>query len=746
MTSDAKFVNRRDLLKVLGLGGTALAVTGCGNTSIESGAELVQSSVQPEDFVVPGVGVYYASTCTQCSSGCGVMGRVREGRVLKLEGSRSSVINAGKICGLGQAAVQAHYHPDRLTVPMVREGNALKETTWEKAMALLTEKLGPASKLSGEQVAFMTGDVSGHQKALLRNFMDSFESGGRHVVYEALSSTVAAAVHKKMFGVEQPLVHLDKAKMVLSFGNDFMGTGVSPVHFAGQYAKFRKPDRGTLVQIEPKMTLTGANADRWVPIIPGTEGVMALGIARELMHHKEYEHTVPAEIHELIKPYTPEFVSRTTGVPAHMVPHVASLLWEKAPSLVLAGASAEGHAHGSENVAAIMLLNVILDNMGKTLERPGASPFPQLAPVSGSTASLMDFNKVMAAGKCQALLIHDTNPVYSAPDFMRFAENLKKVPFKVALAQQIDETAAECDLVLPLLSSMEDFGTHVASYQPHGVQIGMQQPLMEKLHKDTRSLGDVLLDLLKLRKADAYKSYPDYFAYLKSSVVQAKSAFKDAAADTESFWDAALSAGVLHVEAPASPLSVQVKAAMVKQPDVFLEEASFPFHLVPSVRGNFRDGAHANLPWMQESPDSLTTVVWDSWVELHPKTAEALHIDEGDILEVQSANGLIRAKAYLFPGIHPKVISIPIGQGHENMGRYASHLGVNPLKIINPIFDQQTGELALNATRVMIRKTRTHEKFAKDEGAANTQHGRKLVATIAADKVDLAHEVNNVNH
>ena len=97
-------INRRDFLKVLGLGGSAMALTGCGNTDIRSGQELIMPYVQPEDFVVPGLSVFYASTCTQCGSACGVMGRVREGRVLKMEGNPQSRISGGKICGLGQAA------------------------------------------------------------------------------------------------------------------------------------------------------------------------------------------------------------------------------------------------------------------------------------------------------------------------------------------------------------------------------------------------------------------------------------------------------------------------------------------------------------------------------------------------------------------------------------------------------------------------------------------------------------------
>jgi molybdopterin-containing oxidoreductase family iron-sulfur binding subunit len=158
------------------------------------------------------------------------------------------------------------------------------------------------------------------------------------------------------------------------------------------------------------------------------------------------------------------------------------------------------------------------------------------------------------------------------------------------------------------------------------------------------------------------------------------------------------------------------------------------------VSPSFRDGRPANLPWLQESPDTLTTVVWDSWVELHPSTADAMQVREGDVLIIESAHGFIQAKAYLMPGIHPDSVAVPIGQGHDSYGRYATNVGVNPLKILDPVFDQETGELALYATKVAIKKTDRNERISKDEGPTNLQQGRKLVATLAADRVDLAKE------
>src|SRR5208283_3559797 len=206
-------VSRRDFLQIVGLGGAAFAVSGCGNTSIESGVELVESYVVPENFVVPGVGVYYASTCTQCASACGIMGRVREGRVLKLEGNPEAASSGGKICGLGQAAVQQQWSPDRLTTPMVRENGALVPATWDKAMGLLSATLAPTDR-TGRRV-WLTGPTSGHQQILLRSLV---EAGGAtdYVVYDALSTAVEASVHRKMFGADDPVTLIDKAGLVLS--------------------------------------------------------------------------------------------------------------------------------------------------------------------------------------------------------------------------------------------------------------------------------------------------------------------------------------------------------------------------------------------------------------------------------------------------------------------------------------------------------------------------------------------------
>ncbi len=726
--------DRRDFLKVLGWGGAAVALSGCGNGSVEDGKETVVSYVETNDYMIPSISVYFNSTCAQCDAGCSITGRIREGRVLKLEGNPNSAINRGKTCGLGQAGVQHHYNPDRVREPLLRNGDQGEAITWEKAYALIAEKL---NGVSGEEIAFLTGGVSGHLKVLLGNYLDSFGSKN-HFVYEAIAPAVLRAANKKSYGVEMPRFNINKAKVVLSFGADFLGAWISPVHFSQQYAQFRKGvdgQRGVLVQIESKMTLTGANADRWLVVRPGTEGILALGIINALG-------TATGDIAAAVKGYDKARVSKDTGVSAEQIDKIVALLKERTPSLVLAGSAAEGYAHGSQNAAAINLLNQVLGNVGKTVEAAAVVPFPQMAPATGNTVALKTLNDGLNAGKYKVLFSYAANPVFTAPGAMKFKDNLAKAGFKVAFTHYLDETAMQADLVLPLDSALEDWGTQVPEYMAEGAQINIQQPLMEKLHANTRGMGDILLALIKLRRADDYKKYDDYYAYLRAAVLQNKGALGGGVADDDTFWNETLSKGIIKLASAAHALSGKSGAAGLSLPAPSAIDAQYPLQLIPSVNASLRDGRNTNQPWLQESPDPLTTIVWDSWVEIHPRKAAELGIVEGDIVEVTGKNGSIKVQAYLFPGIHPDAISIPLGRGHEALGRYAKGYGVNPFQILDMVFDKETGELALHETRVKVSKTGSRVIVVKDEGpAGGSQMGKKIAARLPSDKVKLSEEV-----
>ncbi len=727
-------MNRRSFLKVMGWSGAGVALTGCDmptTVTLEEGKEEVVSYLMPEEYVIPGVGVWYASTCTQCAAGCGIHGRVREGRVLKLEGNPDAAMNNGKLCMMGQAGVQGHYNPDRINTPMMRTGGSLTPISWDKALGVLEEKLGT---VNGDRFAWFTGTISGHQSVLLTNHLDAMGSTN-HYAHEVVNNAVSRAVNQDMLGEANPRLRLDKAKMIVSFGADFMGASQSPVQYAGQYAKFRtNKERGLLVQIESKMSLTGGSADLWLAIKPGTEAVLALGMANLLLNKiKISDAGIPADVRTLINTYDITKVAQVTGVAGDRIQRVTQLLSERAPSLVLAGAGVEGQAQGYAATAAIMMLNHILGNVGKTIESAGDFPFPQLMAKQGGTADLVAFAKAAKAKKLDAVIFHGSNPMYSAPKSLGLTEAMANIGFKVAISQFPDETTMAADLVLPVDSYLEDWGTQVPVDQAEANAIHVQQPLMEKLNAETKGLGDILLTLLKQRKKDDYGQFEDYYAYLRNAFAAMPTSVKNDAKSNDEFWNTALQTGVIKVDAGTKTLQSTVVSFAAP-----VEDNNAGLTLLPSPRLGLFDGRHANLPWLQEAPDQISKVVWDSWVEIHPDTAAKMGIGNLDLVEVSSAQGSVKLRVVLLKGMHADAVAIPLGQGHEAYGRYAKGLGVNPLQILDATTDGKTGELAMYSTRVTVKRVGPADSLSivrMGTGAGDSQVGRKLVVTVPVEQV-----------
>jgi len=142
----------------------------------------------------------------------------------------------------------------------------------------------------------------------------------------------------------------------------------------------------------------------------------------------------------------------------------------------------------------------------------------------------------------------------------------------------------------------------------------------------------------------------------------------------------------------------------------------YPFYLYPYSSTALTDGRGANQPWLQETPDPMTTVQWGMWVELNPKTAESLGVGDNDIVQVESPYGRLEVSIVVYPGIRPDVVAIPVGQGHQDYGRFAQAIpGGNPLGLVAPVTDPDTGALAWGATRVRLIPTGRKKKLARLE-------------------------------
>jgi len=442
---------------------------------------------------------------------------------------------------------------------------------------------------------------------------------------------------------------------------------------------------------------------------------------------------IPSDVRSMIDDYDITKVAQITGVAGDRIQRVTQLLTERSPSLVLAGANVEGQAQGYATTAAIMMLNHILGNVGKTIESAGDFPFPQLLAKQGGTADLLAFAVAAKAKKLDAVIFHGSNPVYSAPKSIGLAEGMSNIGFKVAISQFPDETTMAADLVLPMDSYLEDWGTQVPANQAESSAIHIQQPLMERLNPETKGFGDILLALLKQRKKAEYEQFEDYYAYLRNAFAAMPAAVKNSAKNNNEFWNTALQTGVIKVDAGKKALSSTVVSFAA--PTV---SEGTGLTLLPSPRLGLFDGRHANLPWLQEAPDQISKVVWDSWAEIHPSTAAKMGIKNLELVEVSSAQGSITLRAVLLNGMHKDAVAVPLGQGHDAHGRYAKGLGVNPLQILGATADSKTGELAMYSTRVSVKRIGAADPLSlvrMGTGAGDSQAGRKLVATVSVEQL-----------
>src|SRR5262249_12698205 len=160
--------------------------------------------------VLPGIPYWYASTCRECSVGCGVLVKQREGRVVKLEGNPDHPVNRGGLCARGHAALQAVYNPDRLRAPMVKQGGSWKPITWAEAMTMGGGRLGGAHG----KVALVTGNATGSLHRLGASWASA--SGGNHLVYEAFAHESLREANRRTFGQAViPSFDFSRARFVL---------------------------------------------------------------------------------------------------------------------------------------------------------------------------------------------------------------------------------------------------------------------------------------------------------------------------------------------------------------------------------------------------------------------------------------------------------------------------------------------------------------------------------------------------
>jgi menaquinone reductase, molybdopterin-binding-like subunit len=754
-------MKRREFLKSGGLVGTAgLILDGCGKPQ-----QLIPLLVS-EDHFMPGEESWVRTLCDQCSAGCGIAVRVMQGESVrtidgqqkrakvvqakKIEGNPEHPISMGGTCARGQAGVQVLYHPDRIQTPLklsgARGSGQYQAITWKEAQQLLVAQLLQL-QAAPQGIAVLTGRKNrGTMGAIVERFAAGI--GATNVVsYDAFDPAPMRKAMELMTGVSRlPVVDFANANYLLSFNANLFETFLSPVHNIYSYGQFRqgRPGiRGTFVHAEPRLSQTAACADQWLPIRPGTEGLLALAIAHVIVNEQLHDSEFIAQStggfaawSAALANYAPETIAPQIDVPVASIQRVAREFAQRRPSVAV------GDSRDVGALTAIYALNALVGAYG----RPGGILFGTdevsgpVAATSPAGTDILSLIQGMSGAQIKALLVLDTNPLFTLPEAEKLRSALGSVPFVASFASFLDETSAMADLILPSHVTLERWLDDVP--EP-GVGFPVRTlggPVVEP-RWDTRDPGDVLIETAKAlggKAADALpfdnmaaaikESFRSVHTLQTGSTVDADfDAFYRKVAAAGGWWNtpAAPSSGSAPAQTATRRINFVVPSAPVAARVFAGDTQQMPFllHVYPSQA--FADGRTAHLPWLQEMPDPMTTVMWGSWVEINPEVAHKLDIHEGDVLTISSPHGRIELPAFLYPGLRPDVIAIPVGQGHTQFGRYAAHRGANPLQLSASAMDSTSGAVLQTGVRVSAVKAGRHEpliRFGASDARPHHEH------------------------
>lgn len=608
---------RRDFLKYLGFSTAAAMLAASCEMPVR---KAIPYAIKPED-IVPGVPNYYASTFTDGGDYCPIVIKTRDGRPIKVEGNEKSSITKGGTSARVQASVLNLYDKARIRQPYA-DGH-------EATFSAIDTRIAEAMKGDSRPAYLVTESLmSPTTQEVINQFITKFPNV-KHIVYDAVSYSGMLLANEASYGKKTlPSYHFDKAKTIVSLGADFLGTWLSPVEFAKQYAAGRKisaknPVMSRHYQVEANHTISGAAADFRAVCKPSEMGAVAIALYNAI----------------------------TTGTaPAFSNKKLNDLVVKAAADLKAGNGIVVAN---SNDVSVQTIVNAINDKVGAngtTINWAITSNYKQ-----GIDADMVNLVAAMNAGQVGAVFMHGVNPAYDYFQAAKFADGLKKVPVTVSFSERMDETAQLCKYIIPDHNYLESWG----DAEPKTGYYSLMQPGIAPIFK-TRAFQDSLL--VWAGSAVTYGQYWNQYWMTKLG--------------SQNNFDIALQDGIIEPTgdmpmggtAFAGNVGDAIAKIQAKKPSAGMEV--MVYEKISIGYG----GVWSNNPWLQEMPDPLTKATWDNYACVSLKKAKELGEEHTTINEVVADKRVLKIKAngvemmlpmVIVPGMHDDVVAIALGYGRD---------------------------------------------------------------------------------
>jgi anaerobic selenocysteine-containing dehydrogenase len=739
-------MTRRDFLKI---GFSSAAVAGLGGSL--SGCFSPPGEVPRKVVRTAGKAASVASTCLLCPAGCGIRGEILDGRLEKITGNPHHPSNRGKLCSRGHAGINILYDPDRLLYPLKRSGGRGEgkwaRITWEQAFEEMAKHFSALRKGGRTEALWMEMGGAGSAELMALEFLKAY--GSPLVFTEGDGLGLNARTGRMLtWGAETVVPDAARSRYILNFGANPYESGEQHIALAQRIVEARMANGAKLVTFDARLSNTAGKSQEWIPIKPGTDGMVALAMAQHILQLglqdreflSRWTNYPPAKLAEHLASYTPEQAEKVSGVKAAEIKRLAAELAQAKPACILAGRGAAGHQNGVQNERCIALLTAVVG----AVDVPGGCCLPRKmdlgeprgkSPYASSVQALAALKA--GQGRPDVYFCYLANPAYANPDTAEAAKLLKdekKVPFLVVADTHLTETGALADLLLPMTTYLESWNLESRPAMGLVPYVSLRQPVVPPLGK-SMSLGDALAGLARRMGEDLQKAFPygqsEEFIEKgaarvtglgKAGGLQALKkdgvwldpggkpeyrAYEKKGFPTPSGKFEILSSRLQEKGFPALPSYVPVKTHQEMKENEFILTVYQP---------NVMTQRLANAKWLAE-------ILHASPLWINSRAAGELGLKNGDRVKIASPAGSLTAPVRLSHGLQPKTVALPEGLGHAALGRIArakkyksddfdTHElwwehegnGVNPNAVIQAQVDPAAGGVAWNDTVVTLSK------------------------------------------
>ena len=706
-------VDRRSFLG-LGLGAAAgIAVSPIGMKLTDDSSIWTQNwpwTPVPVDGEVS----YENSVCSLCPGSCGISIKKIGGRPVKIEGLAEYPINDGGACLHGIAGLQYLYDPARVKTPLKKIGDQFEEISWDDAIAFVADKLGDIRKSGApEKLACIIDKDQGSVSGLFKRLLKTFGSSNFYTMpsLESYLELTAATLHGEG---ETISFDLENANFVLSFGAGIIEGWGSPVNCFKANAS-RKQRHAKLYQIEPRLSNTAANADRWIPVKPGTEADLALGICAVILKNKLFDSTATANFKGglnkfgalLQKDYTSSKTAEITGVKASDIEKIAILFAKAKMPVAVFGKGRGDGAQSLKELVAVHTLNCLVGNINKkggAFIQPKTNylkfPDETMDSIAGKgfgktklgpyVNQLIEKVNASSEPAVEALFVYNANPCHSLHDSKNAKQAIGKIPFVVSFSSFLDETAMEADIILPSHTFIERLEDVPSGAGLSKTVVGLTKPIVKPLF-NTKNPGDAILLIAKALEGSIAKSFEweSYEECLEGV--------------TSSIWDSLSEEGfaIISEGVPSGSAKVNI-SFLAKNPLTVQAQGDFALTLIPIDNMRLISAGVAASPFAIKTVSDKVLMGRDIVVEINPLTAKGLK--DGGTATLTTPIGSARVKVNFNEGTMPGVIGMVEGLGHTFDNKYVSNKGINVNDLIGPVIESGSGLDAAFGIKAKISK------------------------------------------